>query len=62
MCCFAYAPGHRTVVLCVVLNYILSFRHVTDDAIDDYKIIMLNKRHLSFRVIKVGELVVFRAI
>ena len=25
-----------------------------DDASDEYKIIMLNRRHLSFRVIKVG--------
>ena len=33
---------------------LISSRHVNDDAIDDYKIIMLNKRYLSFRVIKVG--------
>jgi hypothetical protein len=26
-----------------------------DDASDEYKIIMLNRRHLSFRVIKVGQ-------
>lgn len=25
-----------------------------DDASDEYKIIMLNRRHLGFRVIKVG--------
>ena len=29
-------------------------RHVADDGIVDYKIIMLNKRFLSFRVIKVN--------
>lgn len=30
------------------------FRHVFDDGTDEYKIIMLNKRYLSFRVIKVS--------
>ncbi|KAG7159248.1 Pecanex-like protein 1-like [Homarus americanus] len=29
--------------------------HVMDDGADEYKIIMLNKRHLSFRVIKVNR-------
>ena len=33
-----------------------SFRHVLDEGADEYKIIMLNKRQLTFRVIKVGEL------
>lgn len=32
-----------------------SFRHVVDDGADEYKIIMLNKRYLSFRVIKVNR-------
>ena len=27
--------------------------HVFDDGTDEYKVIMLNKRYLSFRVIKV---------
>jgi len=30
--------------------------HVFDDGTDEYKIIMLNKRYLSFRVIKVSYL------
>lgn len=33
--------------------FVLS-RHVFDDGTDEYKIIMLNKRYLSFRVIKVS--------
>lgn len=31
------------------------FRHVLDDGIDEYKVIMLNKRFLSFRVIKMNR-------
>ena len=31
-------------------------RHVFDEGSDEYKIIMLNKRYLSFRVVKVREL------
>lgn len=38
----------------IILN-ILYFRHVTDDGSDEYKIIMLNKRLLSFRVIKLNR-------
>lgn len=34
---------------------IVPFRHVTDDGADEYKIIMLNKRLLSFRVIKLNR-------
>lgn len=30
-------------------------RHVMDEGNDDYKIIMLNKRHLGFRVIKLNR-------
>lgn len=33
----------------------LIFRHVLDDGSDEYKIIMLNKRYLNFRVIKVNR-------
>ena len=29
------------------------YSHVFDDGTDEYKIIMLNKRYLSFRIIKV---------
>ena len=31
------------------------FRHVFDEGSDEYKVIMLNKRYLSFRVIKVNR-------
>ena len=34
---------------------LLSLRHVVDDTSDEYKIIMLNKRYLSFRVIKLNR-------
>ena len=34
---------------------LLALRHVVDDGGDDYKIIMLNKRHISFRVIKLNR-------
>ncbi|XP_071440736.1 pecanex-like protein 1 isoform X2 [Hetaerina americana] len=34
---------------------LLALRHVLDDGSDEYKIIMLNKRFLSFRVIKVNR-------
>jgi len=33
---------------------LLALRHIMDDGSDEYKIIMLNKRFLSFRVIKVS--------
>ncbi|XP_028982643.1 pecanex-like protein 1 [Diachasma alloeum] len=34
---------------------LLAFRHILDDGIDEYKVIMLNKRFLSFRVIKMNR-------
>ncbi|KAF4523513.1 hypothetical protein B566_EDAN004584 [Ephemera danica] len=34
---------------------LLALRHVLDDGSDEYKVIMLNKRYLSFRVIKVNR-------
>ncbi|XP_049896044.1 pecanex-like protein 3 [Epinephelus moara] len=34
---------------------LLALRHIMDDGSDEYKIIMLNKRFLSFRVIKVNR-------
>ena len=34
---------------------LLALRHVLDEGTNEYKIIMLNRRYLSFRVIKVGE-------
>jgi hypothetical protein len=36
-------------------SYLSLSRHVLDDGTDEYKIIMLNKRHLSFRVIKLNR-------
>ncbi|CDQ99183.1 unnamed protein product [Oncorhynchus mykiss] len=36
------------------MSSLLALRHVMDDGSDEYKIIMLNKRFLSFRVIKVS--------
>ena len=37
------------------MNYFVFFRHVNDDGEDKFKIIMLNKRHLLFRVIKINR-------
>ncbi|CAJ0959943.1 unnamed protein product [Ranitomeya imitator] len=37
------------------LSFTTSLRHVMDDGTNEYKIIMLNKRYLSFRVIKVNK-------
>ncbi|XP_065348077.1 pecanex-like protein 1 isoform X3 [Cloeon dipterum] len=34
---------------------LLALRHAMDDGADEYKIIMLNKRYLSFRVIKINR-------
>ncbi|XP_034952503.1 pecanex-like protein 1 isoform X2 [Chelonus insularis] len=34
---------------------LLALRHVVDEGVNDYKIIMLNKRFLSFRVIKMNR-------
>ncbi|XP_066601607.1 pecanex-like protein 1 isoform X2 [Prorops nasuta] len=34
---------------------LLAIRHVLDDGIDEYKVIMLNKRYLNFRVIKMNR-------
>ncbi|XP_026667841.1 pecanex-like protein 1 isoform X1 [Ceratina calcarata] len=34
---------------------LLALRHVLDDGMDEYKVIMLNKRFLSFRVIKMNR-------
>lgn len=47
-------PAWRNAVLSSVPS-LLALRHVFDDSSDDYKIIMLNKRQLSFRVIKVNR-------
>ncbi|RWS23124.1 Pecanex-like protein 1, partial [Leptotrombidium deliense] len=47
-------PVWRNAVLSNVPS-LLALRHVFDDGTDQYKIIMLNKRYLSFRVIKVNR-------
>nr|XP_006131680.1 pecanex-like protein 3 isoform X1 [Pelodiscus sinensis] len=47
-------PAWRSAIL-TNTPALLALRHVMDDASDEYKIIMLNKRYLSFRVIKVNR-------
>lgn len=46
-------PAWRSAVLANSPS-LLALRHVMDDGTNEYKIIMLNRRHLSFRVIKVS--------
>lgn len=48
-------PVWRSAILANMPS-LLALRHVMDDGSDEYKIIMLNKRFLSFRVIKVHSL------
>lgn len=43
------------ILLRNILTKALHCRHVLDDGTDEYKIIMLNKRYLSFRVIKMNR-------
>ncbi|XP_018322376.1 pecanex-like protein 1 isoform X2 [Agrilus planipennis] len=47
-------PAWRSAVLSGTPS-LLALRHVLDDGVDEYKIIMLNKRHLNFRVIKINR-------
>jgi len=47
-------PSWRQAVLSGAPS-LLALRHVVDDGNDEYKIIMLNKRHISFRVIKLNR-------
>ncbi len=51
-------PVWRSAILANMPS-LLALRHIMDDGSDEYKIIMLNKRFLSFRVIKVSALTVF---
>ena len=51
-------PAWRNAVLSNVSS-LLALRHVFDEGSDEYKIIMLNKRFLSFRVIKVTSFALF---
>ncbi|KAK9680252.1 Pecanex protein (C-terminus) [Popillia japonica] len=47
-------PAWRSAVLSGTAS-LLALRHVLDDGTDEYKIIMLNKRYLNFRVIKINK-------
>ncbi|XP_072102062.1 pecanex-like protein 3 isoform X1 [Mobula birostris] len=47
-------PAWRSAILTNTQS-LLALRHVMDDGSDEYKIIMLNRRYLSFRVIKVNR-------
>ncbi|XP_036854582.1 pecanex-like protein 1 isoform X3 [Manis javanica] len=47
-------PAWRSAVLTNSPS-LLALRHVMDDGTNEYKIIMLNRRYLSFRVIKVNK-------
>ncbi|MED6231946.1 Pecanex-like protein 1, partial [Ataeniobius toweri] len=47
-------PGWRSAVLSNAPS-LLALRHVLDEGTNEYKIIMLNRRYLSFRVIKVNK-------
>ncbi|XP_038130820.1 pecanex-like protein 1 [Cyprinodon tularosa] len=47
-------PAWRSAVLSNAPS-LLALRHVLDEGTNDYKIIMLNRRYLSFRVIKVNK-------
>ncbi|KRY53192.1 Pecanex-like protein 1 [Trichinella britovi] len=47
-------PNWRRAVLSNTPK-LLALRHVSEDGQDDFKIIMLNKRHVSFRVIKLNR-------
>lgn len=50
--CHESDPAWRKAVLSS-RDTLLTLRHMVDDGTDEYKIIMLYKRHLSFKVIKV---------
>lgn len=53
--CHESDPAWRKAVLSS-RDTLLTLRHMVDDGTDEYKIIMLYKRHLSFKVIKVKGL------
>uniref|UniRef100_A0A665W747 Pecanex-like protein n=1 Tax=Echeneis naucrates TaxID=173247 RepID=A0A665W747_ECHNA len=52
--CHESDPAWRKAVLSS-RDTLLTLRHMIDDGTDEYKIIMLYKRHLSFKVIKVND-------
>lgn len=51
-------PAWRNAVLSNT-DSLLALRHVFDEGSDEYKIIMLNKRYLSFRVVKVSNIFIY---
>ncbi|KAM9365793.1 pecanex-like protein 2 isoform 1-T1 [Pholidichthys leucotaenia] len=52
--CHESDPAWRKAVLSSC-DTLLTLRHMIDDGTDEYKIIMLYKRHLSFKVIKINK-------
>uniref|UniRef100_A0A665W7V7 Pecanex-like protein n=1 Tax=Echeneis naucrates TaxID=173247 RepID=A0A665W7V7_ECHNA len=52
--CHESDPAWRKAVLSS-RDTLLTLRHMIDDGTDEYKIIMLYKRHLSFKVIKINK-------
>ncbi len=52
--CHESDPAWRRAVLSSQ-DTLLTLRHMVDEGADEYKIIMLYKRHLSFKVIKARE-------
>uniref|UniRef100_A0A3Q3WMZ3 Pecanex-like protein n=1 Tax=Mola mola TaxID=94237 RepID=A0A3Q3WMZ3_MOLML len=52
--CHESDPAWRKAVLSS-RDTLLTLRHIIDDGTDEYKIIMLYKRHLSFKVIKINK-------
>lgn len=51
--CHEADPKWRNAVLSNTPS-LLAFRHIFDEGLDEYKVIMLNKKFLTFRVVKVG--------
>ena len=47
--------SYHTELFFSSLPSLLALRHVVDDGADEYKIVMLNKRFISFRVIKLNR-------
>lgn len=47
-------PAWRKAVLSNTQS-LLALRHVLEDGVENYRIIMLNKRHMSFRLIKINR-------
>lgn len=57
--CLLYGKFNYLITVYFCYDYITIFdlfsrRHVLDEGVNEYKIIMLNKTHLNFRVIKVN--------